>query len=305
MLARRDATRGDEHVGLDPLRQEGLSEAVNVVGDDAAEDGTPARLLHRAVQGEAVRVADLPELRYPARLHELVAGGQDHHAGAWVHEGPSVAGSREHPQLGRGEPPPRLDQEVAGPRVLPRRSHVPAGGFAAEHPNDLVARDGVLDRHGAVRTGRDRRAGVDADGLASAHRGLGAVADAGPAHHAQLHLRPGRRAGDVGGPDGEAVHRRRRERRHVLLRPHVGGEDAAQRLLQVQLQGRERFDRGEDALAMVLDGDEPLAAVVIVDVRLRHHIESRARGRPRMDFGGGGLGRAAPLRNANHPLKLR
>ena len=104
---------------------------------------------------------------------------------------------------------------------------------------------------------------VDADGFAASHRGVGAAADPGPAHHAQLDRRSGRRAGDVGGPDREAVHRGGGERRHVLLRRHVGGEHAPQRLLQVQLEGHERLDRCEDALPIVLDGDEPLAAVVV------------------------------------------
>jgi hypothetical protein len=106
----------------------------------------------------------------------------------------------------------------------------------------LALRHGLLDRDDGVGTGGNRGAGGDGHGLPRAHGGLGVDADRSPAHDAKDHRAIHRGLGHVHGPDGEAIHGRRGERREVQLGHHVGGQHAPERLRERELDGGQRLD---------------------------------------------------------------
>ena len=77
-------------------------------------------------------------------------------------------------------------------------------------------------------------------------------------------LEPVEVALDVRGPHREPVHPRGREGRDVHLGHHVGGQDAAERLLQVEPKRGQGLDPLEDRGPNLLEGPHGAAAMVVV-----------------------------------------
>ena len=112
-----------------------------------------------------------------------------------------------------------------GARHEPARCHRTADKNGDLGP--LLHRLGVLDHHHRIRTAWQHAAGGNRGGSAGVQREAGG--DAGGEHLAVQQQACGglrRCAFEVGGTDGEPVHTRTVEPRHIHIGNHIGGQDA-------------------------------------------------------------------------------
>ena len=113
----------------------------------------------------------------------------------------------------------------------------------------VVLLDNMLDRDDGIGALGDDAARRDSHRLAGLERPLGRPAGRDPEDDRQ---RPGR----VRRADGEAVHRRARERRQVDARARVLGEHAARGLGERHRLGLERPDAREHQRERLLDREQ-------------------------------------------------
>ena len=124
---------------------------------------------------------------------------------------------------------PALGQDdVAGPDVRALRHDVGRVGGQALDGHAVAHRPRPLEGDHARRADRDGGARHDAHGRA---RDAGATSGHVPAGTAPTTSEGGARGRRPG--DGEAVHGRLGKRRHVVVHAHVGREDAAERVVEV------------------------------------------------------------------------
>ncbi len=144
-------------------------------------------------------------------------------------------------------------------------------GDRAQHP-DLLALDrgghrvggaagagaavGPLDRGDGPGAGRDGCAGHDPGGLAGAHGGEFTGAGGDVADHGQHRGVRVARADGVGRAQGVAVHRAVVEGGQVALGDDVLGQPAALRVEQLELDGGERADGGQDVREVLVHGPQ-------------------------------------------------
>ena len=206
---------------------------------------------HLAVGGVGVGVADLPRReRLPGR-HQLAAGGEDGDARPASDADALDADGREQADLGGAEMSAAREEDVADGDVLAGAAHVRARLGDRLDGQRVAVRRRVLDLHHGVGAGRHRRAGHDARRVSRPHR-LGHEAAGGDVERdaelaaAGLELRAG---------DGEAVHGRVVERRHLLGRDDALCRGAPERLEQRDLFGRQRAHRREHGVDGFVDAD--------------------------------------------------
>ena len=135
---------------------------------------------------------------------------------------------------------PRSSTTVPTADVLAGRADEPARAGVEADEHGVALDGGLLHRHHRVRPRGQRAAGHDADGRARLDGGQ----PAGPGEHLAGDLQGHRGrlagAGQVGPAHGEPVHGRVGERRQVLGRGDVGGQDAPDGVGQPGLPDRER-----------------------------------------------------------------
>ena len=127
VVADRDAAGGEHDVRRAGGLEEALAEALADVGHDAEVERLGAGCLDHAAEREAVRVVDLPGSTGLARLHHLVAGGEQGDARPPVHPHLGEAERRDETQVLRAQHRARLEHDRSGPDVLAAGAHVRAG----------------------------------------------------------------------------------------------------------------------------------------------------------------------------------
>ena len=171
VVADRDAAGGEHDVRRAGGLEQALAEALAHVGHDAEVERLGAGSLDHAAEREAVRVVDLPGSPRLARLHHLVAGGEQGDARPAVHRDLGEAERRDETQVLRTQHRARPEHDRAGPDVLAPRAHVRAGLDRAKL-DPLSRALAELLRHDGVRPARHRRAGHDAERLARSDAAL-------------------------------------------------------------------------------------------------------------------------------------
>lgn len=274
-----DAAGGDQQVGADELVLDGGAEGLGVVGDRAHPVADGSGVAGGGAQGEAVGVVDLAGVQRLARLHQFAAGGEHDHPRAGAYPDGAAADRGQQAELRRAEDRARAKGEVAradvaalGPYVgagLRRAVHpylaggALGGGAVGAHPGDRALAEspvGPLDRDDGLGAGRQRGAGHDAGGLPGAHvRKIRAarrdVADDGEDRRILL-----AGARDVRDPYRVPVHRAVVERRQGDRHRDVLDQDAALGVEELQLDGFEGADGGEDVLQVVVHRPEAVLA---------------------------------------------
>ena len=215
----------------------GLDVGLGVTGE-AEVERLAAGLAHEGGQAVAIRVANLAHHQRSGCLDQLIAGGEDADAWAAVGTDRLAADAGQHADVAGIEKRALGEDELADLHVLAGRAHGIAERGSVEHA-DLrgggAGRVRVLDRHDAVGAVGHGRTGHDPDRLprTDPRRWRGTSGQRGHDREITGH------AHDVGGPHGEAVHRRIGERWDLLGRDHVLGQHPAERVVQRNIGGRE------------------------------------------------------------------
>ena len=216
--------RRDERLGGVSYRTVGLCDAA-VRGD------------HRA-EREAIDVEDLSRRERVSRLDDLVARRQNRDARFRkdVRRRDADGGKRAH--ASRRQLIARCDDAVAARDVGGATADILPCGRRRQNVHLVVRRTRRLfDHDDRVGARRQRRARRDLGACAGRDGHRRWLARVDPIDHPQPRRRRARRAGDVSGHDGVAVHRRSRERRHVERRHDVRGRDASGRSVEIDALG--------------------------------------------------------------------
>ena len=225
-----------------------MSSAVRarLVGRDAQVGRRGAGVAGLGRQGGGARVDHLAGAGLGRDPDQLVAGRDDRDPRPPDHRQVPVAQRRGDAELARAQPRAGRDDVVARGDVLAGAADVVAGPGRGQ-PDPVARGVGVLEHDDRVGAGRQRRAGHDPDRGARGERGRLAGAGEGRRRHRQL-------AGQVGGADREAVHRRRVEAGQGAGGDQVGGQAPAPGVGQRDVLGGERGDPFEDAGLGLGDG---------------------------------------------------
>jgi hypothetical protein len=234
-------------------------DALGIVGLDRQAPGLAAGLLGLGGEHQRVRVEDLARPDVRAHRADLVAGRQHGHDRTAVDEHVRRARGGRGGDVDGAQAMALGQQQLGRADVLADRAHVLVGRHGPAHLRraalvvDLLAHD-----DGVVALGQ-RVAGVDDD--------VGVVR--------QEDRRALAGADGVGGAHGDAVHRRRVERRRGARGPHRRGGDAADRLGERQADRLDapRAARGGERGA---PGGERLGGGDVVDVGGGGHVLSCA-----------------------------
>ncbi len=135
--------------------------------------------------------------------------------------------ARQHAEVPRAEHDPGLEHEVARLEVLAGAAHRVADRDLAIDENVGTVDAAPFDHGDRVGAGGHRGPGHDADGLAGGHRRVGRITGRDRAGDPQPSRRIRRRAGQVGGTNGEPVDSGVRERRDLARRRHGRRGDQA------------------------------------------------------------------------------
>ena len=243
----RDAARRDENVrreaALERLPVCGL-----VVGDRRQRLDVGTGGGERGRQHETVRLVDLPgcELRSGRAsslpVARIATRGRRAHATAArpaAARAPSCAGSKTDA---------RVDDHVAASSVAAARTNVRADRNRFTSFDLVVTMDNILEGEDGIGAVGDDTAGRDLHRLAGLERARRRAAGGDPLDHRE-------RPGQVSGPNREAVHGGARERRQVDESARGLGRDAARRVPDSHLLGREHLRPGEHERLRLLESE--------------------------------------------------
>ena len=232
-----------------------VEEGLRLVRHDADAVGDRAGPTYGGREHVGVAVVDGVVAAGAARLAQLGAGGQDHHARARTDDHGRPAHAGQQPELARAQEGALLDQEVTLGDVL-------AGGADVLSLLGRSRDDDLCDSPVGPLVGHDRvgprghgRAGHDLDGRAGRHRQDARLSGPDLTDDRQVH------GTFLGGGDhvvvhhGVAVHRRVVEARQGDRRRDVLGRDEPQGVEERLVVRRERAQRVEDQLLVL--GDRP------------------------------------------------
>jgi len=243
----RDAARGDEDVRGQRALERGTVGRL-VVGDRRLELDVGADGGERGREHEPVRLVDLTSGERPARRDELAARREDRDtrpaAALDLHD----AGGREGAELRGAEADAGRDDLVAASHVAAARADVRARFHGLRDLHSVVILDNILDGDDGIRARGDDGAGRDLDRLAGTELEQGRPASRRAAGD-------GERAGHVGGANGEAVHRRARERRQVDSCTRTGRRHSPVRRGERNELGLGRRHAREHEHLRLLDGE--------------------------------------------------
>lgn len=127
-------------------------------------------------------------------------------------------------------------------------------GQVDEHRAGRLVEGGLLDHDHGVGTVGHRRTRHDAGGLARTDVALECRTGGNRTDDLQGH----RHRNNVGGPNGETVHSRIRERGNLLGRNHIGGEHETGGIGKRHACRRKTGDTIEDVLTGFVEGDHPV-----------------------------------------------
>ncbi len=226
VVSHRDPAGGDHHVALRP-GGEGGAQRIRVVGDDAEVEERGAGLLEQALQHRTVGVT------YPTRVQlggvhgrQLVTGRHECHPGTSRDLRSGDPESGQNADVHRCQPGPRREHQLTAAHVASRRADRGSAPHRGPDGHFGALDRGVLDLDHRVGAGRHRGAGHDLERLARSHL----TVRSGAGREIPDHREHRSRIGHVFGPDGEPVHRRVGEGRHVLGSNDIAGQDSSSRL---------------------------------------------------------------------------
>ena len=159
VLADRHPAADDDEVGAECVFQ-GVDRFLIPVGDRLRCDQLPTGVPDQRRDHGRVRVPDLTGFEFGARLHQLVAAGQDRDPGPAVASDEPASGRREDSQLDGTQAGALAEDLLAGPGHLATPAYVVAGpDFPADHDAagsggdvlDSNHRIGPLGQHGSGR----------------------------------------------------------------------------------------------------------------------------------------------------------
>ena len=263
VVAHGHAAAGDDRVGAHQLVAERGEEGGRLVGNDADPVGDRTRAAYGRGEHVGVAVVDGVVAAGGARLTQLGARREDHHARARADHDGGTADTGQQSEMPRAEEGALLDEQVALAHVLAGRAHVLAllGRSGDDDLGDAAV--GPLVGHDRVRTSGHRRAGHDLDGCPGRHREQPRLAGADLTDDRKVHRVVVAGGGHVVVRHGVAVHRGVVEARQRDRGRDVFGGDQAERLEQGLVVRRQRPEAVEDVLLVVVrqGGDQPSSTV--------------------------------------------
>ena len=251
-VADRDPAARHHDVGCRGRRCERGFDIFRPIAHDAHVDHLATEVGQHAEHRVAVRIEDLARAGRAAELHEFVAGREERDAQPAVHRDLDHADRREHPEFGGAHALSLVEHDGAGLQILAGLADVLPGLRAGAERDVAVGRLRTLLHDHRVAIRRDDGAREDAHGLAGVHgTGVRPAGERGP-DDAQRDV--GVRL-QVGVAHRVAVHPGVVVRGHIDRRDDVLGEDAAERVADVEaLDGRDRREEGADVRARLIDG---------------------------------------------------
>ncbi len=165
VLARGDAAGEQEHIGLKPLADQVRGGFLGIVRD-GQHDGFASGSPHLRRQRISVRIADLMRGRGFGHGHDLVSGGDDRYAGAFINFDDGMACRRQPGDCGVVDARALLQHVFTGAGFAAARGDVRSGlGSALGFDRAIAVAHAVFHHDHGIDTRGHRRTGHDLDGF--------------------------------------------------------------------------------------------------------------------------------------------